>query len=103
MITRELSRAETLVSMGRKWPQSIQREPSSRHSRGGRSQTCPSAASWRAVVWWEGHWSWKVERRVANEEVEGVGCIAVLVVDVDLFVLLPSEVARLSRQEIVFL
>lgn len=45
VITRELSRAETLVSIGRKWPQSIQREPSSRHSRGGRSQTWPRAAS----------------------------------------------------------
>jgi hypothetical protein len=91
-MTRELSRAATLVSMGRKWPQSMQREPSSRHSSGGRSQTCPRTASWRAVVWWAGHWSWKVERRVANE-VEDAGWIMVLVL-IDMFFYFACE--RLS-------
>jgi hypothetical protein len=40
---------------------------------------------------------------VANEEDEGVGCIAVLVVDVGFFVLLRSKATQLVRQEIVFL
>jgi hypothetical protein len=61
------SRASMLGCLGRKRPQSIQREPSSSDSRGGRSQTWPRAESWRAAVWWVGHWSWKVWRRVAKE------------------------------------
>jgi hypothetical protein len=54
----------------------MQREPSSRDSRGGRSQTWPRAASWRAVVWWCGHWSSKLWRRVANDMLK-VGFILV--------------------------
>ena len=61
------SRASTLGCLGRKMPQSTQRDPSSSDSRGGRSQTWPSAASWRADVWWSGHWSSKLCRRVAND------------------------------------
>jgi hypothetical protein len=56
-----------LGCLGRKRPQSIQREPSSSDSRGGRSQTWPRAESWRAAVWWVGHWSVKVWKRVAKE------------------------------------
>lgn len=71
------SRASTLGCFGRKMPQSTQREPSSSDSRGGRSQTWPSAASWRADVWWSGHWSSKLCRRVANDILD-VGFILVL-------------------------
>jgi hypothetical protein len=30
----------------------------------------PSAASWRADVWWSGHWSSKLCRRMANDMFE---------------------------------
>lgn len=67
----EPSRASTLGCFGRKMPQSTQREPSSSDSRGGRSQTWPSAANCRADVWWCGHWSSKLWRRVANDMLDG--------------------------------
>lgn len=74
MLLRAPSSVWTLRSWGMKRPQEMQREPSSKDSRGGRSQTCPRAASWRAAVWWSGHWFLKVWRREEKERI-GVGSI----------------------------